>query len=278
MDTVIQVAPLSAEAARSLTDEVKRDAEALWFKLVELYEGKAWKALGHNSWGDYFKVEFGQSRRRGYELLTAGKVLGELSAEFRTLPKNEGQANELAPLLREPEQLRDAWAEVVDLYPEPTAADIREVVRSTMDVHYSSATDEWATPQDIFDELDGEFGFTLDVCASPSNAKCSRFFDSATDGLAQDWTGVCWMNPPYGDVIPDWIGKARASALAGATVVCLVPARVDTGWWWENCRHGEVRFLRGRLKFGGSPNSAPFPSAVVVFTPDVGPKTVYWER
>lgn len=88
------------------------------------------------------------------------------------------------------------------------------------------------------------------------------------------------MNPPYGNAIREWIGKAYNSAKAGSTVVCLVPARVDTGWWWNYCIHGEVRFLRGRLKFGGGENSAPFPSAVIVFRPGV-PKedsgVIWWK-
>lgn len=145
---------------------------------------------------------------------------------------------------------------------------------SSMGVHYSSATDDWGTPQDLFDALDAEFGFTLDVCANPANAKCAEFFTVEDDGLAQTWEGVCWMNPPYGDVIPAWIRKAYESAQAGTTVVCLVPARVDTAWWWDYCRYGEIRFLRGRLKFGGAESSAPFPSAVIVFPRK--PNVVWW--
>jgi phage N-6-adenine-methyltransferase len=147
-----------------------------------------------------------------------------------------------------------------------------------MGVHYSSETDDWATPQALFDELAAEFAFTLDVCATAENAKCERFFTVEDDGLAQDWAGVCWMNPPYGDAIVRWVEKAYETGRAGATVVCLVPARVDTGWWWDYCRHGEVRFLRGRLKFGGGANSAPFPSAVVVFGRPANIFEAHWER
>lgn len=129
----------------------------------------------------------------------------------------------------------------------------------------SSATDLWATPQDFFDKLNAEFGFTLDVCASPENAKCERYFTKADDGLTQLWTGICWMNPPYGREIGKWMRKARESNATGATVVCLVPARTDTAWWHEYAMHGEIRFIRGRLKFGGHKNSAPFPCAVVIF-------------
>ena len=136
-----------------------------------------------------------------------------------------------------------------------------------MNIHFSSATDMWATPQAFFDGLNSEFGFTLDVCSTHENAKCEYHFTETDDGLSQVWDGMCWMNPPYGRTIGKWMRKAYESSLTGATVVCLVPARTDTAWWHEYAIKGEVRFLRGRLKFGGSINSAPFPSAVVIFRP-----------
>ena len=135
----------------------------------------------------------------------------------------------------------------------------------TMNVHFSSKTDLWATPQDFFDRYNAQFKFTLDVCASPENAKCAKYFTKEDDGLEQDWRGVCWMNPPYGRAIGKWMRKAYESSQNGATVVCLVPARTDTAWWHDYAMKGDIEFIRGRLKFGGSANSAPFPSAVVVF-------------
>lgn len=136
------------------------------------------------------------------------------------------------------------------------------------DALFSSKTCEWETPQDFFDGLNAEFRFDLDVCATPENAKCSRYFTREIDGLKQNWDGICWMNPPYGREIGQWVKKAYESAQNGATVVCLLPARTDTAWWHEYCMKGKVRFIRGRLKFGGAQNSAPFPSAVVVFDGD----------
>lgn len=135
---------------------------------------------------------------------------------------------------------------------------------------YSSNTDGWSTPQAFFDQLNGEFGFTLDVCATAENAKCSIYFSPEVDGLMQQWTGVCWMNPPYGRSIGRWVQQAFESAMGnGATVVCLLPARTDTRWWHDYCmRAQEIRFVRGRLRFGGGENSAPFPSAIVVFRPN----------
>lgn len=140
---------------------------------------------------------------------------------------------------------------------------------SNLAVHFSSKTDEWPTPQEFFDRLNEEFGFELDVCAIPENAKCPHYFTKRENGLLQKWTGVCWMNPPYGREIGQWVKKAYESALDGATVVCLLPARTDTGWWHDYCMKGEVRFVRGRLKFGGASENAPFPSAVVIFRPGV---------
>jgi phage N-6-adenine-methyltransferase len=129
---------------------------------------------------------------------------------------------------------------------------------------FTSKSVEWATPQDLFDELDAEHGFTLDVCATPDNAKCARYFTRADDALAQPWEGVCWMNPPYGRNIAYWVAKAYDTARAGHPVVCLLPVRTDTTWWQRFVVHGEVDFLKGRLRFNGA-GSAPFPSAVVVF-------------
>jgi phage N-6-adenine-methyltransferase len=126
---------------------------------------------------------------------------------------------------------------------------------------------EWETPQDFFDHLNAEFHFTLDVAAQPTNAKCPRYFTPEDDGLAQPWEGVCWLNPPYGRTIGAWMKKAYESALHGATVVCLVPARTDTRWWHTYAQQGAIRFLKGRLTFGSAKNSAPFPSAAVIFRP-----------
>jgi phage N-6-adenine-methyltransferase len=108
----------------------------------------------------------------------------------------------------------------------------------------------------------------LDVCASATNAKCPRYYTRDDDGLAQPWDGKCWMNPPYGRAIGQWMKKAYEESQRGALVVCLVPARTDTAWWHDYATKGQVTFIRGRIKFGGHVNSAPFPSATVVFLPN----------
>jgi phage N-6-adenine-methyltransferase len=133
----------------------------------------------------------------------------------------------------------------------------------------TSNTEMWATPHSVFEPLNDEFGFTLDACAVAENAKVANYFSPSDDALSQEWTGVVWMNPPYGRTIGTWMAKALLSARNGATVVCLVPARTDTAWWWDYAMKGEIRFVRGRIKFvdqnGNGSQAAPFPSAIVVF-------------
>jgi len=136
-------------------------------------------------------------------------------------------------------------------------------------VMFSSKTDEWETPQDLFDELNKEFQFDLDVCANQQNTKCANWYGKSIDGLTQNWhvwNKPCWMNPPYGREIGKWVKKAYEESQKGCTVVCLLPARTDTKWFHEYI-YGktEIRFIKGRLKFGGSKNSAPFPSMIVIF-------------
>lgn len=147
-----------------------------------------------------------------------------------------------------------------------------------MAVHFSSKTDLWSTPQSLFDELAAEFRFTLDVCATADNAKCAAYFTRTDNGLERAWTGVCWMNPPYGREIGAWVQKAFDSAMSGATVVCLIPARTDTVWWHEYVvKADEVRFVRGRLRFGDAETGAPFPSAIVIFR-GRHPRQTRWTR
>lgn len=136
---------------------------------------------------------------------------------------------------------------------------------------FTSNTNEWATPQAFFDELNKEFAFTLDPCATPENAKCARFFTKEIDGLAQSWRGeTVFCNPPYGRDLAKWVAKAHAevSAGGGTTVVMLIPARTDTAYFHDYIyqKHA-VRFIRGRLHFNESKNAAPFPSMVVIMRP-----------
>ena len=134
------------------------------------------------------------------------------------------------------------------------------------EVMFSSANGNWETPQELFDELNSEFHFTLDACASSENAKVSNFYSE--NSLQRIWKGRVWCNPPYGMGIWQWIRKGYESALNGDAeiVVMLLPARTDTPWFHNYCIHAQpIRFIVGRLKFSGHSNSAPFPSMIVVF-------------
>lgn len=246
--------------------------------LLEVRDTRLYRE-SHPTFEDYCRERWGFSRQRAHQHIDAAVLSTMVDKAGLPAPTNERQARELAPLRNDPERMAEAWAEA-NGDGQPTALEVRDAVARTRGqlANQAGGSDAWETPQDLFDELDAEFGFDLDVCAQPSSAKSERFFSPEQDGLAQDWRGACWMNPPYGQAIGAWVAKARLSARAGATVVCLLPARVDTGWWWDHCRYGEVRFLRGRLKFGGSPAGAPFPSVVVIFGPGVEPCVRWWER
>lgn len=135
-------------------------------------------------------------------------------------------------------------------------------------VMFSSKKSDWETPQDFFDKLNNEFHFTLDSCADSKNAKCKKYFTVEQNGLIQDWNGeTVFCNPPYGRKLKNWVQKAYDESLKpNTTVVMLIPARTDTSYFHDYILpYADIRFIRGRLKFGKSKNAAPFPSMVVVF-------------
>ncbi len=138
---------------------------------------------------------------------------------------------------------------------------------SELSIHFSRDRADWETPAEFFAKQNARWHFTLDVCASPWNTKCERFFTELDDGLLQRWTGRCWMNPPYGREIVKWVQKAAVeSRVPGTVVVALLPARTDTRWWGDwVAPYARVTFIRGRLKFVGATSGAPFPSALVVY-------------
>lgn len=126
----------------------------------------------------------------------------------------------------------------------------------------------WATPQKFFDELNAEFGFTLDPCADDYNHKCDRYFTEEQDGLKQDWRGqIVYCNPPYGKQIAAWVRKCyEESQKPNTVVVMLIPARTDTKYFHDYIYHkAELRFVKGRLHFNEAKQGAPFPSMVVVY-------------
>ena len=137
------------------------------------------------------------------------------------------------------------------------------------DIIFSSSFMEWETPQELFDKVNKEFNFDIDVCASAENTKCSKYYSIQDNGLEQVWSGVCWCNPPYGREIIKWVKKAYESSLEGAVVVMLIPARTDTKWFHQYVYgKAELRFIKGRIKFkknGKVLNSSTFPSMLVIF-------------
>ena len=134
------------------------------------------------------------------------------------------------------------------------------------EILFSSASEEWETPQNLFNKLNNEFNFTVDVSSSELNYKCKKHYTQKEDGLVQNWDNeIAWCNPPYGRKIGEWVKKASESK---AIIVMLLPARTDTKWFHNyiyNKQNIEIRFIKGRLKFGNSKNSAPFPSMIVIF-------------
>ncbi len=133
---------------------------------------------------------------------------------------------------------------------------------------FTAQTCVWPTPDALFQSLDDEFGFQLDVCSLKENAKCENFFTPDDDGLLQNWYGVVWCNPPYGNGIGDWVEKAYRESFNGVTTVMLLPVRTDTKWFhnWVLGK-AEIRFIKGRLKFGDAIHNAPFPSMAIIYKP-----------
>lgn len=135
---------------------------------------------------------------------------------------------------------------------------------------FSRTRDDWETPDDFFQDLDREFHFGLDVCATKDNAKCENFFSPKQDGLKQNWWGygTVWCNPPFGRQVGSWVKKAVEESDRGVTTVMLLPARVDTAWFHDYCYRKEnvdIRFLRGRLKFKWASYNSPFPIMIIIF-------------
>jgi site-specific DNA-methyltransferase (adenine-specific) len=181
---------------------------------------------------------------------------------------------------------RDAQSATNPSHENPSITGPLRNMKTKHSVHFSSASDDWRTPPELFAELHAEFGFTLDAASNGANALCRQFFTAANECLADDcnWSrvagrGAVWLNPPYSRGLQAaFIRKAYAESLKGATVVCLIPARPDTAVWHDVILpYAEVRFIRGRVRFVGATAGAPFPSALVIFRPpgsNAGPNLI----
>jgi site-specific DNA-methyltransferase (adenine-specific) len=135
---------------------------------------------------------------------------------------------------------------------------------------FASKSQDWETPQDLFDSIDAEFHFTLDAAADEHNKKVDAYLSESQNAMEYDWNGnVCWLNPPFGGKrykLSQWVEKSYAESLKGSTVVMLIPARTNTNWFHDIClKHGEVRFVRGRPRFSGTTHGLPQPLCIVVF-------------
>lgn len=122
---------------------------------------------------------------------------------------------------------------------------------------FTSARGDWKTPKAVYQTLDAEFGFDYDPCPTKPTK----------NGLLTDWGGCNFVNPPYGTEIGKWIKKGYEEYLKGKIVVFLIPSRTDTRWWHEYIMKAtEIRFIKGRLRFDDQKNSAPFPSAIAIYS------------
>ena len=146
----------------------------------------------------------------------------------------------------------------------------------------SSKINEWSTPQWFFDILNAEFNFTLDPCSTKDNCKCQKNYTIEDDGLLYDWSNdVVFMNPPYGGNTGSWIKKALDESKKGATIVCLIVSSTDRSYWHDYIFPfaAQIRFIRGRLAFGNAKSTAPFASAVVIFSNrNYNPKLVFYDK
>lgn len=152
------------------------------------------------------------------------------------------------------------------------------------EVHFSSVSDEWQTPQEIFDKFNVKYSFQLDAASTKENALCKMFYTQEDNALNQDWAKYksVWLNPPYGRKIGKFIKKAYEESVKGSVVVCLIPSRTDTKWWYDYVTHAaEIIFVTGRIKFVNKTlpsyredgnfkmSPAPFPSAIIIFDPNI---------
>ena len=141
---------------------------------------------------------------------------------------------------------------------------------------FSSKKQDYGTPLWLYDLMDEEYNFDLDVCANEQNHKCDRYYNEKDNALDPDirWNATSFCNPPYGrNTIGPWIQKAQEEGIINRCkyplpkIVCLIPARTDTIWWHTWClKAQEIRFIKGRIKFIGGKHSATFPSAIIIFT------------
>lgn len=251
--------------------------------LLEVRDSRLYR-INYPTFEAYLKGRWNLERRHAYRLMEASEVAGALGdVTHGTQGLTERSARELAPVLREQgaEAVREVWAEAVDTNNgHPTAADVRAVVVGPGATRpkwnpggaiMSSDTPEWYTPRHVVEAVARALGaIDLDPCAEAARSvPAGRHLTEEDDGLAQEWNGRVYMNPPYGRTIGDWTTKLRGEFDSGrvSEAIALVPARTETDWW-ESLGAEFVCFIHGRLAFSDGPASAPFPSAAVYLGSD----------
>lgn len=274
--TALLVPQMTTQEARECVNRIQSHMNGARIELLRLYEAEGWRALGYDSWRACVVAEFEQSQRTLYYQLEAAQIERRVRTDLQILQTEPIPDSHLRALADLPEvDQAMAYRTAVQEAPEGrlTAAHVASVVEQIkqperMAVHYSSASPEWYTPahiiaavEDFFDEID------LDPCAEatdPKTVPARVHFTTADDGLAREWFGRVYMNPPYGDAIPPWIAKLDAAYRSREIEagIALVPARPDTAWF-RILRDYPRCFINGRLKFGGHEDSAPFPSVLV---------------
>lgn len=244
--------------------------------LREIRNDGLYKQQGYSKFDDYCRERWGWSRQHGYRLMDAAAVAALVSPMGDT--PNERQVRELMPLKDAPEAVREVMAEANDrTNGQPTAAVIREIVqdrvRPEMKVHYSSDEVDWHTPPEVLSAVADVLGtIDLDPCSNNGapNVNAEQHFTTEQDGLAQEWIGKVYMNPPYGKGIGAWVEKLAESHETGDVpeAIALLPARTDTAWL-RRLRDYPRCFISGRLKFSNADQGAPFPSVAVYLGKDV---------
>lgn len=132
--------------------------------------------------------------------------------------------------------------------------------------NFKSDKIEYSTPQKLYDFINKEFNFEIDVCASESNKKCNKYFNVKMDGLKQNWTGKCWMNPPFNKELKKWVIKAKQESEKHKSIICcLIPVRSNTNWWKECCESSEIRFIIGEVNFNELERGLWLPMCLMIF-------------
>jgi phage N-6-adenine-methyltransferase len=239
-------------------------------------ERREWAELYH----PYLRIPIPDRREAVAELTEEGysqrEIADALGVDDRTvgrdLAANAAPADDDAPAIAE-EPAANAAPEWEEPEPEPEEEPIPEKWQGDKGVLYTTGEDDWLTPQHILEAAESVLGgIDLDPCASLSyieNVPAAVRFTRHDDGLAREWHGRVYMNPPYGRPIGDWTSKLAGEADAGnvSAYVALVPARTDTRWFadFTGCLYC---FIRGRLSFGNLDQGAPFPSVAVYYGPN----------